>query len=320
MNVRRHSAAAGMLALLSGLLPAGVAPEGGNASRPATMPADPSLSLQRRICFPQAGPAEVKTFRAPGVVLWTDAPVDGRKILAHLQAVERYLQVRLPPPRPGGQAASRPARRAAAPSRRRPAAVAIYAKAADYRALWRRVGAHYRGSFGRVVTEGHSYRCFCATSYDDPGRFARRRSIICHELAHVWLYQNHALANDGNWLTEGIATAVQLHFFPESGSRRDFARWMKTGRMLPLKRLMDLPRIAPKDYWQAGTLVELLMDRYAEKFPAVLAAFNAKASAFAIVTKTLGADLTTLTEEWADSVRSAASATTRPHKVSPGRS
>ena len=111
-----------------------------------------------------------------------------------------------------------------------------------------------------------------------------------------------------------------LHFFPESGDRGDFARCMQAGRTLPLKRLMDLPRIAPKDYWQAGTLVELLMDRYAEKFPAVLAAFNAKASAFAIVTKTLGADLTTLTEEWADSVRSAASATTRPHKVSPGRS
>lgn len=303
--------AAGLAAAADGPAPATTAA--------TTAPADPPLHVQRGMCFPETGPGEVRTFRAPGVVLWTDAPVDGPKIVARLQAVEAYLQARLPPAPPRPPSASRPARPARAPPKRRPVAVAIYHKAADYRALWRRVGACYRGAFAPVGTEGYSYRVFCATSYDDPGQFARRRSVVSHEFAHVWLYLNRGLRNDGNWLTEGLATAVQLHFFPDSGRRGDFARWMHAGKMLPLKRLMDLPRIEPKDYWQAGTLVELLTARHAEKLPAVVAAFNKGASAFAIVTEVLGTDFATLQKHWAEHVAAPARPTPRPGKAPPGK-
>ncbi len=282
------------------------------ATKPARAPADPDLPAQRRICFPQAASGGVKTFRADGLILWTDAAVDGAAVFAHLRKVERYLRAGWPPAGQKQAGTTRPA--SAPPARARPVAVAIYAAAADYQALWRRVAAYYRGRFGAIRTQGYSYRVFCATSYDSAEKFAARRSVICHEFAHVWLYQRHRLRNDGNWLTEGVATAVQLHFFPDSGNRRDFARWMAAGRMLPLKRLMSLPRIEPKDYWQAGTLIELLRLRYADKLPEVVAAFNRGKSPYSIITQTLKTDFSTLENQWAEHVRRCARPTSRPAK------
>ena len=195
----------------------------------------------------------------------------------------------------------------------RPVALAVYRTRRDYLRLWKRVGSHYGGRFAAIATEGYSYRVFCATSYDSPEKFRKRRPVICHEFAHVWLYQNCRLRNDGNWLTEALANAAQLHFFPDSGNRADFLRWMDAGKMIPIKRLMNLPRIAPKDYWQAATLGELLLLRHRDKLPAVIRAFNRGDSAYAIVSKVLKTDLPTFERQWADHVRrSARRPTTRP--------
>jgi len=88
---------------------------------------------------------------------------------------------------------------------------------------------------------------------------------------------------------------------------------MDTGRMLPLKRLMDQARIRPKDYWQAATLIETLAKHHPGDLPAVIAAFNAGRSAYAIVRDVLETDFPTLAKQWADHVRaSAPGATTRP--------
>jgi len=252
------------------------------------------------MCFPAEAGAGVETVRRRGIVLWTDAAIDGRKLLAEVLAAKGFLEGLLPPGRPasGSAPATRPADR--------PVALAVYARRRQYLALWRRVGAYYGGSFAPVATEGYSYRVFCATYYDTAEAFAARPPVLCHEFAHVWLYQRHGLRNDGNWLTEGIANAVQLRFFPDSANRRDFARWLAEGRMLPLKRLMDMERIAVKDYWQAATLAELLMLRYRRQLPAVIAAFNSGKSAYAIVTGALGTDFPALQKQWAEHVRAGA--------------
>jgi len=270
--------------------------------------ADPDLAAQKSIYFPPAWP-QPRTYRAAGIVLWTDSPVDGRRVVGQLQEVRRYLQQLLPAPGPATGPATRPASRRAP----RPVSLAIYAESKAYHALWLRVGRHYDGRFGAVTTEGFSYRVFAAASYDGPEQFKRRRSVLCHEFTHAWLYQSRHLPNDGNWLTEGLATAVQLARFPDAGDRRQFARWMETGRMLPLKRLMDQKRIAPKDYWQAATLVELLIRRHGKKLPAIVAAFNQGKSAYAIVTDVLETDFLALQKQWERSVSRPTSApTTRP--------
>ena len=96
-----------------------------------------------------------------------------------------------------------------------------------------------------------------------------------------------------------------------------YLHWMNTGRMLPLKRLMDKARIQPKDYWQAATLVETIAKHHPDDLPAVIAAFNAGRSAYAIVRDVLETDFATLNNHWADHIRtSAAGATTNPAPAS----
>ena len=278
-------------------------------TRPA--PADPAIDRQREICLP--APAAFKTFAAEGVVLWTDAPLDGKGVLAEVTAATEMLEELLPDP--SAAPAARPAPLATAPAeapKPRPVALAVYARRDDYLALWTRVGEHYGGQFAAITTEGYSYRVFCATSYDSAEAFAARRSVLCHEMAHVWLYQRWGLANDSGWLTEGLATAVQLRLHPRAGDRRQFAEWMEAGHMLPLKRLMDQARIEPKDYWQAATLTELLVARHRDKLPEVVRAVREGRSAYRIVTDVLGTDFLTFGRQWAEHVRTGAAATTRP--------
>ncbi|OPX25202.1 MAG: hypothetical protein B1H04_00485 [Planctomycetales bacterium 4484_123] len=250
--------------------------------------------------FPTATPNGAKVYRAAGAVLWTDAAIDAEALLGRFRLVERFLAELLPAPRP--RPSSRPvvARRRLA---RRPVVLALYRRRGDYLALWRRVEAYYKGRLGDIATEGFSYRLFGAATCDGTATGRRYQAVLCHEFAHVWLYQNRGLRNDGNWLTEGLANAVQLRFFPECGDRRRFARWLETGRMLPLKRLMDLDRISPKDYWQAATLLELLARRYRSRLPALLKAFNEGRSAYSIVSGVLETDFLTLQHQWADYVR-----------------
>jgi hypothetical protein len=268
----------------------------GPTDQGATGPADPSLPQQRQICFPATVPSGARTVSREDIVIWTDAPLDGPALLSHLRQVNAYLESILPPPQVPAS------KRAGGTASTRPVALAVYRTPEDYQALWRRVEKYYGGSLPPVTTEGFSCRVFCATSYESAEAFARRRSLLCHEFAHVWLYQNRSLRNDGNWLTEGLGTAVQLKFFPASGDRKDFAAWLESGRMLPLKRMLDLERIAPKDYWQAGTLVELLIARYRDRLPAVVSAFNEGASPQRIVTDVLQTDMGALQRQWAEHV------------------
>lgn len=296
MSSFRHPAALAAMALAAGL------PAIGQSQR---APGDPPLARQREICFPASAPARCRQFASERIAIWTDAPVDGDELLAHLAKVEQYLAGIFPAP----TAASAPAGPASAPAARgpvRPVALAVYDRPPDYQALWRRVGEYYAGVLPEVVTAGYSYRVFCAASFESKEKFAQRRPVLCHEFAHVWLYQNAGLRNDGNWLTEGLGTAVQLKFFPASGDRKEFARYLEAGQLLPLKRLMDSERVATKDYWQAGTLVELLIQRHGDRLPGVVAAFNKGASAYAIVKDALDMDFDTLQKQWAEYVRAGA--------------
>jgi len=305
--------------VLAATFSAPLAGPSGGRSQPSSRPADPEPALQRDIYFAPAESWRARSFARGQTILWTDAPVDGTAIVKHLAAVGKYLRERIPPAPADGT--TQPAQ-----SQPPPIVLAVYAKRSDYHALWRRVAAYYGGRFGKIATEGFSYRVFFATSYDSPEQFKLRRPVISHEFAHVWLYRRRGLRNDGNWLTEGVATAVQMHFWPESANRHHFARWLDSGRMLPLKRLMDLPRIPPKHYWQAGTLVELILRRYPEKLPAVIAAFNAGASAYSIVANVLQTDFPSLERLWSNYVRSAASESNssgipakRPPDAAPGK-
>lgn len=293
-------------------------PREGNSAAPATTPAVKlTLAQQREICFPSSQFASIRQAQGTGLILWTDSTIDEGMVLADLIAARSFLETMLWPPKSATAAPPRepspanagrpPASPAAAPTAPgpvaspagevRPLALAVYARKQDYLQLWQRVGRLYGGEFAQIRTAGYSYALFCATSYSG-GDPTDARSVLVHEMAHVYLFQNLHLANDGNWLTEGIAAAVQLRFFPQAGDRPQFARLAQEGRMLPLKRLMDLPKIESENYWQAATLVETICRRYPGRLPAVITAWNAKLPAARMVQEVLGTDMESLTHQW----------------------
>jgi hypothetical protein len=284
-------------------------------SRPATAasPADPSPAEQARICFPRPQSRPVRTGRTDAAAVLTDTDVDFAPLLADLGRAETVLAELVGP---AGQTG-------------RPVLLAVYARQEDYLALWGRVGRHYGGRFGRIETTGYSYRVFAATTAsagartrpasgpadDRPGRprprlSRRRRAVLAHEFAHVRLYQRLGLPNDGNWLTEGIASAVQLRLHPGAGERAEYLRWLETGRRLPLKRLMDAPRIRPRDYWQAATLVEAIAAERPGGLKRVISAYVEGRPASWIVREVLRTNFPDLEKRWARHVRRAAA--TRP--------
>jgi hypothetical protein len=290
----------------------------------------PSVKLtpaqQREICFPASRFASVRQTQGPGLILWTDSTIDEKMVLTDLIAARNFLEAMLWPPKsaspappkepspgnatapanapspavaPGASASGPPAASPVLPpaGEVRPLALAVYARKQDYQELWQRVGRLYNGEFGQIRTAGYSYGLFCATSYagGDP---ADARAVLAHEMAHLYLHQNLGLPNDGNWLTEGIAAAVQLRLFPQAGDRAQFARMAQEGRMLPLKRLMDLPNIQSENYWQAATLVETICRHYPGRLPAVISAWNDKLPPLRMVQEVLGGDMEGLTRQW----------------------
>jgi hypothetical protein len=291
----------------------GMAGTAGTAEKPATASpatasaaaasaaADPTLDRQKTIYFPATAPREYAS--APWLRIWTDSDVDLPLLAGSLCVTHFFLE---------GECRSNRREYSATGPAARPVALAIYANADDFGQLWQRVGKYYGGSFGRVQAQAFSYHVFAASIYGNAKDFEARRPMLCHEFAHVWLYQELGLPNNANWLTEGLAAAVQLKFFPATGNRRDFATWLTEGKMLPLKRLMDQERIETKDYWQAATLVETILADYPGKLPAFIQGYVAGKSSYALVTGVLGTDLAALEAQWKRHVLATATAATQP--------
>jgi len=224
-----------------------------------------------------------------------DAPADAA-IVAHLAALERILNDLPPTPatQPASQPASPPTTRPSAPA----VTAALYARRESFRALWHRVGVYYEGRFlGLAHVGGYSYRPFCATFIDA----AHPEAIppeLSHEMTHVWLWRRAGLPNDGNWLSEGLATAVQLQLFPTPDERQSWAERVRTGRFVPLKRLMNTAPLEPRHYWQAATLAETLLAHHRDALPAVIRAVAAGDDPNRIVTDVLGTTWPALERRW----------------------
>lgn len=261
-------------------------------SKPA--PADPDLAGQRELYFPAKNFPTVRQLESAGVVLWTDADLDEKATLKDLAGAEAHLAKLL--------ATSQPARATTS----RPVGLAVYKDKKDYLALWDRVGKFYGGEFPKIQTQGYSYRVFCATYFESTEKFQPRRAVLAHEYAHVRLYQDFGLPNDSNWLTEGIAAAVQLELFPQAGDRREYARLAAAGKMLPLKRLLDQEKTSVEDYWQAATLVETIHRHYPGKLAGLIAARNRGQSGYELVSKVLGSDFASLQRQWEADLNTAA--------------
>ena len=106
------------------------------------------------------------------------------------------------------------------------------------------------------------------------------------------------LPNNGNWLSEGLATAVQTQLHPDSNARREWAERIAVGRYLPLKRLMTDTPVEPHRYWQTCLLAEVLLTEHRDALPDVIKAVAAGRSANHIVTEVLETNWLALERRW----------------------
>jgi len=275
--------------------------------RPTTRPADldPSGVEQRFIYFPPHRFGDIRILRVDEAILLTNADKPGDdELRQHLTKIIKRLTAL--PLRKQPTTASRPTTQ----PKPRPVVAALYADQEQFKALWHRVGVLYGGRFfGVAAAGGYSYRPFCATYVDAkaPGSIP---SELSHELAHVWLWRRAGVPNNGNWLSEGLATAIQAKLHTDTDARRQWAERIAVGRYLPLQRLMTDTPVEPHRYWQTCLLAEVLLADHRDALPDVIKAIAAGRSANHIVTKVLETNWLALERSW--KAQAAPPPTTKP--------
>lgn len=144
-------------------------------------------------------------------------------------------------------------------------------------------------------------------SYWSP-RHGTQRPVFTHEFVHAWIINQLRIDNPGDWLNEGIATYYQLKFH-EQANIHDLVLQGIENRQLsdPLKKLCNGKRISTNRYWQAMTMVEMLMKskRYRRQFPLVLETVQRSGSTDLeqFLTPVLKTNWNKLTDDWREFCR-----------------
>jgi hypothetical protein len=184
-----------------------------------------------------------------------------------------------------------------------PPTLLVFASQQHYREFALRFGK----LFGRVapVPMSDGYTMFAvATGWWEP-KYGAKRPTFIHEFVHSVLERRLLLPNRSEWFQEGIATHYQLKMRPQA----NLAELVMTGlseekHQLPFPRLCDGQLIETKHYWQAVTLLEMMMvnKKYNRKLKELVAAFNRTGSTNLAphLAPVLGTDWDTLKKDWAD--------------------
>lgn len=156
-----------------------------------------------------------------------------------------------------------------------PPTLIIFAHEQHYRDFPLRLAGRFNSQAERAGSDGYTMMGI-ATSYWDPQKGARR-PVYYHEFVHSWMEKAGRFADDGGWLHEGIANYYQLQLFPQSNFNKLVQEGLtKENFRLPLRELCSGRRIPVNRYWQALTVVDLLLNQppYSQKRRALLEAFR----------------------------------------------
>jgi hypothetical protein len=107
------------------------------------------------------------------------------------------------------------------------------------------------------------------------------RPVYAHEYVHGLLSQAALVPNSGEWFQEGLATHFQMQFHPQKGLSRQIAQDLQNeAKLAPLADVCNGKKVALNQYWQALTVVDLLLahESYRPQLPALVAAFQKSGS------------------------------------------
>jgi hypothetical protein len=151
------------------------------------------------------------------------------------------------------------------------------------------------------------------------------RPTYTHEFVHALIARAALLQNRTEWFQEGLANHYQLLLHPQQGLGDVVMKGVETpGWHLPLQRLCDGDRIPVNRYWQAVTIVEMLLvsPRYRDRLADLLRAFQAAGSTDLEphLEPILGVDWDGFTADWRVYCRATYARESVPDRPEPGES
>lgn len=183
------------------------------------------------------------------------------------------------------------------------ATLLIFATPQEYQAFTPRLAQKLSGVAPRPTSDGYTTQGI-ATSYWDP-ELGTLRPVFTHEFVHSLVAQGARLPNAQEWFHEGYATLVQRRFHPQAKLPELVRKGLADeSSRLPLARLCDGKPIPINAYWQAMTVVELLLTnpKYSAHVPELVQRFVVTGSTDLgpHLSDLLKTDWQTLTDDWVE--------------------
>jgi hypothetical protein len=204
--------------------------------------------------------SEIQVIERDGIALVSAAPeLDAEQLLAHLAEVRAAVLADMPflvPPD-------------------RPIPLVVLPDQESFRAYVERVASAHAANASVPGLPGFTLMGV-ATSFwhDDHGTL---RPVYTHEFVHALMSASAGLPNLTEWFQEGVAARYQWRFHPEAMDAAYIRRHMAAADgPRPLAELCLGEPIGIDDYWQAMTLVDLLVghERFAPHLEMLLQRFR----------------------------------------------
>ncbi|MCA9246747.1 MAG: hypothetical protein KDA42_06515 [Planctomycetales bacterium] len=225
-----------------------------------------TLTLDRLspVAFPSGDETKIRRMESPSVRVLTDASeLDIKRLGTHLEQVAMTLRRDL------GEARSAS-----------PATLLVFENESAYRSFPRRLAKQMGSSAAAPRSSGYTLHGIATSSWSD--QYGTLRPVYTHEFVHSLVALSTGIPNHGQWLHEGLAVRYQLRFHPQADFRAIVLRGLGDDSLrLPLAELCTDNSIPNERYWQAMTVVEMLIedDRFSACWPKLLAAFSLGGSA-----------------------------------------
>lgn len=218
----------------------------------------------RAIAFPDAPEGTVRLAQKPGVIVLTDCPkIEVKQLADRLDTLAAELQDAF----------------IFAPPAKEPPSLVVFDTKEAYETFPLRMAARMDSAAERPESGGLTIQSIATSSYD--ASFGTLRPVYFHEFAHAWLGRRLRMEDDGGWFQEGVANHFQIKLFPQA----DMAKIVNLGigdpsYRLPLRELCSGKRIPLNRYWQAMTVIGLLLneDPYRGSLEQMVNAFHAAGS------------------------------------------
>ncbi|WP_425615957.1 hypothetical protein NA78x_005893 [Anatilimnocola sp. NA78] len=192
------------------------------------------------IAFPKATEKEIKTAEREGFLVATNAAECKPDVVADLlvPVVEKMNK-------------DLPLLPATSPAR-----LLIFATREEYEQFPPRLAQQFGKEAAIPKSNGFTILGWATAGWDP--QQGEKRPVFVHEFVHSLIESRLQLANEQEWLQEGLATYYQLQIYPQKNVPEIVQAGLARGDF-DMRKLTSGQPIATTDYWQAATLCSLLL-------------------------------------------------------------